>query len=88
MCQVTNGFGFNIFFLDGSSDLVIKLQRICGLAYPYSPRSIDKALRDFLTFITQVKTSDQHNNHAPDFTIPGHSEVALLMHLGPRSHGE
>ena len=42
---------------------------------PVQSVTIEEALRDFLTFITQVKTSDQRNNHVT--VLIGHNSTTF-----------
>jgi len=42
---------------------------------PVQSVTMEEALRDFLTFITQAKTSDQHNNHVT--VLIGHNSTTF-----------
>ena len=51
------------------------VRTLCQRNNPVQSVTIDKALRDFLTFITQVKNSDQHNNHVT--ILIGHNSATF-----------
>ena len=57
-----------------------RVRTLCQGNNPVQSVSIDEALRDLLTFITQVKTSDQHN-HLTAFIGHNYATFAVLILL-------
>lgn len=70
--QLANGFGFYDFF-NGLTDLVIKLQRIGGFAYPYSPP-------------LKLTPSSVFRSWSPRIIATPFGWNAILVHLWKFSH--
>lgn len=73
---------YSAYLVSGMTIKNIKgVRTLCQGNNPIRSVTIEEALSDFLTFITQVKTSDQHNNHVT--LLIGHNsapfDVPILL---------